>query len=78
MVKSLEDRLHDGFRRMGELGFVLIVKNNVYLEERELGFWRSECLDLLSSIVDVVDVVGVFDFTGNGEERSDAVDETMH
>lgn len=63
---------------MGELGFVLIVKNNVYLEERELGFWRSECLDLLSSIVDVLDVVGVFDFTGNREERSDAIDETMH
>ena len=63
---------------MGKLGLILIVKDHVDLEERELRFWCSECLNLLSSIVNIIDVIGVFDFTGNGQERNDAVDETVH
>jgi hypothetical protein len=59
MIECFEDRFDNSFSGVGELGLVLLIKNNVNLEQREFGLGSTKCLNLVSSIVDVVNFAGV-------------------
>jgi hypothetical protein len=59
MVECFKDRFDNSFSGVGEFRFVFIVEDNIDLEQGEFWFGSTKCLNLVCSIVDVVDLGGI-------------------
>jgi hypothetical protein len=66
VIESLKNALHHILWAVWVNWLVLLIQDDVNQEERELGLWSAECLDLISGIVSVIDLEGVLDNATDG------------
>ena len=77
MIERLQDAVNDVISRVAVNRFIVLIKFQFDLEQRNFRLRSPKRLDLFSCIVSVEHSTGVFDHARDGEERTDTVNESV-